>query len=147
LERALALAEPEGFMRTFVDEGEPMRQVLADCRGQMERQARTTEGENAQRWLAYIDKLLAAFGQSLKSTEASVVRYRPSAIGELVEPLTDREQEVLRLVAEGLSDRQIAEKMTVVVGTVKRHLNNLYGKLGVHSRTQAMARAKELGLL
>lgn len=72
----------------------------------------------------------------------STLRHQP-----LLEPLTDRELEALRLVAEGLSDRQIAERMTVVVGTVKRHLNNVYGKLGVHRRTEAVARARELGLL
>jgi LuxR family maltose regulon positive regulatory protein len=65
----------------------------------------------------------------------------------LIETPTERELEVLRLVAQGMSDRQIAEQLVVTTGTVKRHLNNLYGKLGVHSRTQALARAQELGLL
>jgi LuxR family maltose regulon positive regulatory protein len=65
----------------------------------------------------------------------------------LLEPLSDRELEVLQLVALGLSDRQIADQITVAPGTVKRHLNNIYGKLGVHSRTQALVRARSLHLL
>jgi ATP/maltotriose-dependent transcriptional regulator MalT len=62
-------------------------------------------------------------------------------------PLSERELEVLRLVAAGCSDREIADALVVVVGTTKRHLNNIYGKVKVHSRTQALARARELGLL
>ena len=65
----------------------------------------------------------------------------------LVEPLTDRELEVLRLVAAGTSNRAIAARLTVTLGTVKKHLNNIFGKLDVQSRTQALARARELGLL
>ena len=65
----------------------------------------------------------------------------------LEEPLSERELEVLRLVAEGLSDRQVADKLVIVPGTVKRHLNSVYGKLGVHSRTQALVRARQLSLL
>ena len=63
------------------------------------------------------------------------------------EPLTERELEVLRLIAEGLSNREIADRLVVVVGTVKWYINNIYSKLGIHSRTQALARAKELELL
>jgi len=65
----------------------------------------------------------------------------------LVEPLTERELEVLRLIAQGHSNQQIADALIVSVGTVKKHLNNIFGKLGVHSRTQAVARARELSLL
>jgi LuxR family maltose regulon positive regulatory protein len=65
----------------------------------------------------------------------------------MFEPLTERELEVLRLVAAGTSNREIAVRLTVTLGTVKKHLNNIFGKLDVESRTQALARARELGLL
>jgi LuxR family maltose regulon positive regulatory protein len=65
----------------------------------------------------------------------------------LIEPLSDRELELLHLIAAGMSNSQIAEQLVVTVGTVKWHLNNIYGKLDVRSRTQAAARARELGLL
>jgi len=96
--------------------------------------------------LTCADRLLVAFGHSLTAPHASGISHPSVALDNLVEPLSERELEVLRLVAEGLSDRQIAERLTVVVGTVKRHLNNIYSKLGVHSRIQALARAKEFGL-
>jgi LuxR family maltose regulon positive regulatory protein len=65
----------------------------------------------------------------------------------LLEPLSDRELEVLALIAAGLSNREISQELYIAVGTVKRHTNHIYGKLGVHSRTQAVARSRELGLL
>jgi LuxR family maltose regulon positive regulatory protein len=118
----LSLAEPEGYIRSFVDEGEPMAHLLrrALARG-------ITPG--------YASRLLAAFGES------------PPAAQALVEPLTARELEVLRLVAGGLSNREIAQQLVVAVSTVKSHINHLYGKLEVKNRTQAVARAQELGLL
>jgi LuxR family maltose regulon positive regulatory protein len=64
-----------------------------------------------------------------------------------LEPLNERELEVLHLIAEGLSNKKIAERLVIALSTVKWHINNLFGKLGVHSRTQAVAQAKELGLL
>ena len=66
---------------------------------------------------------------------------------ELAEPLNDRESQILKLIAQGLSNREIAEQLMIGVGTVKWHINNLFGKLGVHSRTLALARAKDLGLI
>ncbi len=131
LEVALTHAEPEGYIRTFVDEGEPVRVLLKRL-------------AISERLRAYVGKLLVAFTDL---GEVALASPSSDLQSQLAEPLTDRELEVLRLVAEGLSDRQMAERMTVVVGTVKRHLNNLYGKLGVHSRTQALARARELGLV
>ncbi len=137
LERALSLAEPEGYVRTFIDEGAPMAELL--------RQA-------AARGIAvdYVDRLLTALDGEMKdqgpgtgaSPEAFVVR--PSS---LVEPLSERELEVLRLIAAGLSNREIAEELFVAVSTVKTHINNIYRKLDVSKRTQAVARAKELDLL
>ena len=74
-------------------------------------------------------------------------RVGPPVAQALVEPLSERELEVLRLLAEGLTNREIAEELTVTLGTVKTHVNHIYGKLGVHSRVQAVTRARELGLL
>jgi len=122
LERALSFAEPEGYLRTFIDEGAPMAALL-----------RTAASRGIA--LDYVSKLLAAFGK---------VAF-PSA--PLVEPLSERELEVLRLLAAGLSNREIAAELFLAIGTVKKYTSNIYGKLNVHKRTQAVARARELGLL
>ncbi len=122
LERALSFAEPEGYVRTFIDKGAPMAALL-----------RTAASRGIA--LDYVSKLLAAFGE---------VAF-PSA--PLVEPLSERELEVLRLLAAGLSNREIAAELFLAVGTVKKYTSNIYGKLNVHKRTQAVARARELGLL
>ena len=88
---------------------------------------------------SYISKLLAAFGESIPE--------RSPAAQALVEPLTERELEVLRLIASGLSNREIAEDLVVAVSTVKSHINHIYGKLDAKSRIQAVAKARKLGLL
>jgi LuxR family maltose regulon positive regulatory protein len=141
LERAVRLGLPGGYVRTFVDESEALRQVLCDLQ--------TTLAEPAL--LAYIDRLCAAFALTADATappaKAAPAPVLAPGIEPLIEPLSERELEVLRYVATGLSDRQVAETLIVAIGTVKRHLNNIYGKLGVHSRTQALARARDLGLL
>jgi LuxR family maltose regulon positive regulatory protein len=126
LERALSLAEPEGYVRTFLDEGEPMAKLLLQA---------------LSRDIApnYVARLLAAFGQEVK--------LKPFAGQSLVEPLSGREIEVLRLIAAGLSNPEIAGELVIAVSTVKSHVNHIYGKLGVESRTRAVARARELGLL
>ena len=132
LERALSLAEPESYVRTFVDEGEPMARLLRDA-------VRLGGTETHGITPGYISRLLAAFGESAPA---------PSPVAQaLVEPLTERELEVLRLIAGGLSNREIAQQLVVAVSTVKSHINHLYGKLEVKNRTQAVARAQELGLL
>jgi len=133
LEQALTIAEPEGYVRLFVDEGEPMRLLISDFRLKID------DG----RLRAYADQLLAAFPNPLPVTNIQ----SPILQSSLVEPLSDRELGVLRLLASGLSDRAIAEKLVLAIGTVKKHLNNIYGKLGAHTRTQALVRAKELNLL
>jgi LuxR family maltose regulon positive regulatory protein len=126
LEHVLPLAEPEGYVRTFVDEGEPMARLLR----------RALAGGIAP---GYVSRLLAAFGESLSTASP--------AAQALVEPLTEREMEVLRLIAGGLSNREIARQLVVAVSTVKTHINHVYGKLEVKNRTQAVARARTLGLL
>jgi LuxR family maltose regulon positive regulatory protein len=125
LERALMLAEPSGYVRTFVDEGEPMARLL--------RQA-LAQGIAPE----YVARLLAAFGDS--------VPQKLPAAQALVEPLTGRELEVLRLIAAGLSNREIADELYIAVSTVKTHVNRIYGKLGAKSRTQAVVKAQALDL-
>jgi ATP/maltotriose-dependent transcriptional regulator MalT len=126
LERALVLAEPEGYVRLFVDEGEPMVALLQQA------DAHRIASE-------YVVTLLSAFGEQAKAS--------PSRAFPLVEPLTERELAVLRLLVRGLSNAEIARELIITVGTVKRHVNSIYGKLGVNSRTQAVARAHTLHLL
>jgi len=126
LERAIRLAEPEGSMRVFLDEGEPMARLLY--------QARTHR----------IGSGFAA--ELLSSINAAPGISRPEA-QQLIEPLSARELEVLRLIEAGFSNQEIAEKFVISVKTVKRHISNLYAKLGVKSRTQAVAIGKDLKLL
>jgi LuxR family maltose regulon positive regulatory protein len=140
LERALTLAAPEGYARIFVDEGAPMAGLLA----QVAKRESPVAG--------YAATLLAAFprteGQGLRAESPeslhSVLSPQSSA---LVEPLSERELEVLRLIADGHSNQAIADRLVVAVSTVKRHISNIYGKLDVQSRTQALLRARELRLL
>jgi LuxR family transcriptional regulator, maltose regulon positive regulatory protein len=134
--RALALAEPEGYVRTFVDEGPPMAELLSEV---LEAQQRGRLDSLRRVPAHYLRKLLAALERDAPSPAP------PST--ELPEALSERELEVLQLIAAGKSNRRIATELFVSVGTVKTHLNNLYRKLDSHSRTQAMARARELKLL
>jgi LuxR family maltose regulon positive regulatory protein len=128
LEDALALGEQEDYTRTFIDRGEPMAQLMyqAVARGIMP---------------GYTAKLLAAFGAQQPKIAVSL----PSQ--PLVEPLSPRELEILRLIARGLSNREISERLFLALSTVKGHNRNIYGKLQVQRRTEAVARARELGLL
>jgi LuxR family maltose regulon positive regulatory protein len=135
LRRALSLAEPEGYARTFVDLGSPLARLLAEVRS-------STEG----RVQPYVDRLLEMFrasapGPRLRAAEPAVPE------SPLVEPLTGREREVLRLVVAGLSNREIAEELVITLGTAKRHVSNIYAKLDVHSRARAIALARELRLV
>ena len=91
----------------------------------------------------YRHSLLAAFSDDPRTVSAQ----KETLTRPLIEPLSAREQDVLRLIAEGSSNREIAEQLVVSLGTVKKHLNNIFGKLGVTSRTQAVAQAKRLHLL
>lgn len=126
LGRALAMGEPEGYLRIFLDQGEPVAQLLrhAGSRGIAPK---------------YVARLLA---EADKDHVGGHAARQP-----LIEPLTDREMEVLRLIAEGNSNQEIADRLVVALGTVKTHSASLYRKLDVTSRTQAVARASELGLL
>jgi LuxR family maltose regulon positive regulatory protein len=124
--KAVTLAELEGYIRVFLDEGAPMMELL--------RQA-GSRGIAPQ----YVSKLLSEFD---RLPGAAPIPQQP-----LIEPLSERELQVLRLVAAGKSNPEIAVELVLAVGTVKAHTSNIYGKLGVRSRTQAVARARELNLL
>jgi LuxR family transcriptional regulator, maltose regulon positive regulatory protein len=139
LQHALALAEPEGYVRIFLDEGPSMMQLLRDA------SARRIMAEST-------GKLLAAFEAEKRPVPAAGPgksedkSYLPS--GEpLIEPLSRRELEVLHLIAQGLSNREIGKQLFLALDTVKGHNRNIYDKLQVQSRTEAIARAHELGLL
>jgi LuxR family maltose regulon positive regulatory protein len=128
LARSLALAEPEGYVRTYLNEELPMARLLREA---------VSQGIHA----AYANKLLAAFG--VPEPGPPVPRHAQP----LAEPLTRRELDVLYLISQGLSNKDIAEELVIALNTVKRHTSSIYGKLAVKSRTQAVGRARELGLL
>ncbi len=131
LKRALSMAEPEDYVRIFVDEGEPMRLLI-------ERLLRNRDHPLS----GYADKLLAAFAPPVN--KQSTIKNPKTEMGEL---LSERELEVLRLVAQGLSNRQISERLFLALNTVKGHNHKIFGKLQIQRRTEAVARARELGLL
>ncbi|UKS31203.1 LuxR C-terminal-related transcriptional regulator [Paenibacillus sp. HWE-109] len=124
---ALTMAEPGGFIRTFVDEGTPVNRLLCEVAAQGIRSD-------------YIDKLLAVF-------EAEVVGRVVPSENTLIEPLSGRELEVLKLIAQGLSNRQISERLFLSLSTVKGHNQHIFDKLQVKRRTEAVAQARKLGLL
>jgi LuxR family maltose regulon positive regulatory protein len=139
LDRCLSLAEPEGYVRLFLDEGEPARELFAVYR---------RAGGVSPHLIKYAQRVLAAWPEALIGAPSGVApggtAIRPEP---LAEPLTERELEVLRLIARGASNQEIAERLVVTLNTVKKHTSNLFGKLGVASRTQAIVRARELRLL
>lgn len=139
LERALILAEKESYVRTFVDEGEPLRLVLVELRQRLRRTISNGIENSSLKLLIYIDGLLSSFplAADLSAQE----------IDGILEPLSDRELDILRLIASGHSNKEIADLLVIAVSTVKSHINHLYGKLGTNRRTQAVAIARDMGLL
>ena len=130
LQRALTLAEPEGYVRIFVDEGPPMASLLS---------ALAKQGAAAKQGIApsYVRRLLAAVNKTEDSTPASQ---------GLIEPLSARELDVLRLLETDLDGPDIARELVVSLNTIRTHTKNIYAKLGVNNRRAAVRRARELGL-
>jgi LuxR family maltose regulon positive regulatory protein len=135
LERALQLAEPAGYVRTFVDAGPVTAELL----------------NGVEIHPAYVDRLLTAFESSTPTSEPDAGRPRAETgdlrTPQLAEPLTDRELEVLGAIADGMTNKQMAERLYISVNTVKTHVKHIYEKLDVHNRAQAVTRASELDLL
>ena len=132
LNRALTLAEPEGYCQLFVDEGPPMARLLYAALAQ-----NIAPG--------YVRRLLAAFPTSVP--ERTAVSHPQNAELDWIEPLSEREVEVLQLIANGLTNQEIAVQLFLALNTVKAHTRNIYSKLGVNSRIQAVTRARDLGVL
>jgi len=127
LQQALQLAEPEGYVRIFVDEGVSMREMLSEA---------VVQDISP----AYSQKLLAAF----EGASGSEPSHTPQP---LIDPLSERELEILQLIGDGLSNREVSERLFIALDTVKGHNRNIYQKLQVKRRTEAVARARELGLI
>jgi LuxR family maltose regulon positive regulatory protein len=130
LGRSLELAEPSGYMRIFADEGAPLAALLQGMAGHA-------------RFGDYAGRLLEAFQQE-KQLSSSL---QPRTAAQLIEPLSDREMEVLRFLPCNWTGAKIAEKLFVSANTIKTHLKNIYGKLGAHSRYEAVEKARKLNLL
>ena len=118
----MRLAEPEGYLRLFADLGLPMVRLLQEARSR---------------------EIMPEYVAALLTASGGVTRDAPA----LPEPLTDREQEILALIAAGLTNREIGEKLSISPQTVKKHSGNIYGKLSARTRTEAVARARALELL
>ena len=133
LEKALALAAPEGYIFPFLDEGPAVAVLLPKLHHIAP---------------AFVAELLQAFATQPNGKAREPKRDVSSAtLSALIEPLSDRELELLQLVTGGRSNKEIAESLFITVGTVKKHLNNIFGKLNTKNRTEAVARARELGLV
>jgi LuxR family maltose regulon positive regulatory protein len=128
LKQVLQAAEPEGYMRLFLDAGPAITSLLYEA---------VQQGITP----AYAHRLIAAF-----PVPESTPR-RPDKSIKLEEPLSDRELNVLTLIAQGLSNKEIGERLYIETRTVKWHTSNILGKLGVHNRTQAVAKARDLGII
>ncbi|HEX6817181.1 MAG TPA: LuxR C-terminal-related transcriptional regulator [Ktedonobacterales bacterium] len=144
LECALELGEPEGVIGVFADEGWPMAALLKKMRG-VGRPMRVS-AHSLERTLAATCRRAQACQMTAAQMTAARLSPQPRS-QSLPEPLSEREMDVLRHLAAGRSNQEIASALVVALSTIKTHLNNIYGKLGVRSRTQAIARAQALGLL
>jgi len=153
--RLLALTEPEGNIRVYLDEGRPMKQALQSLLTTNPRQQEDTAAISR----SFVSRLLTAFEHEEKgASRPLVVAPTPSpslVLAQLaspvsstpLEPLTRREQEILRLLSDGASNQEIADALVIQLSTVKKHVSNLLGKLGAESRTQAIAQARVRSLL
>jgi LuxR family maltose regulon positive regulatory protein len=146
LEKALLLGQPENFVRTFVDEGERFSKLLLEV---LKQKGKRWEAEKPE-LLRYVVKLKDAFGPSAPvptARMAAAIESEALPWWYVEDPLSERELEVLQHVARGLSNQEIADKLFLSAGTVKRHMSNIYQKLDVHSRTQALERSRSLKIL
>ena len=134
LAEAVRLGEPEGYIRSFVDEGPPMEAILSQLRKRDSKKGPTP----------YLDKLLAAFQQEHKLNRAA---GKPAKASRALESLSQRELEVLQLLVQGRSNQEIAQELVIAIDTVKRHVSHIFSKLNVQNRVQAVRQARELGLL
>ena len=137
---SISLAEPEGYLRVFVDEGPPLERLLRKLSGA----ALATD---------YVFGLVEAFASPKREPDAAgvapgqVVRAGPDRPLPLVDPLSKRELQVLRLLPTYLSSSEIADQLCIAPSTVRSHIKHIYGKLQVHGRAEAVQRAEELALL
>jgi len=138
LARALSMAESEGYVRMFLDGGAPMRKLLASV---IEADRKLWD-ESAQRRVDYAGLLLSALSEKVPAGRLGI----PSTTA-LIEPLSDREMDVLRLLNTALPTPEIAQELFLSTNTIRSHVKSIYGKLNAHGRTEAIQRAKELGLL
>jgi LuxR family maltose regulon positive regulatory protein len=134
LSEAVRLAEPEGYIRSFMDEGASMETLLYHLRRRDRKNGPTP----------YLDTLLAAFQQQSMVHVQAAERTKAQPLSD---PLSERELEVLQLLAAGASNQEIAQELVIAFDTVKRHTSHIFSKLGVHNRMQAVFQARELGLL
>jgi len=139
---ALTIACPQGYVRVFADEGTPMAGLLA----RLIATQRAPRGPARSVPLGYLGRLARSFEGVAEATPQNAAQAAPVGL-RLVEPLTEREQQVLRLLAAGEPNQQIAKELVVSLDTVKKHVTHVLGKLGAANRTEATARARELGLL
>jgi LuxR family transcriptional regulator, maltose regulon positive regulatory protein len=139
LEEALRLAIPQGYLRAFIDEGEPLRLLLIDYQSINKQRPGALEHDEKIQTLTFLDRLLSAF--------SSDTNFGLSKNEKFPEPISERELDILRLIADGHSNQEIADMLVIAVSTVKSHINNLYGKLGTNRRTEAIAIARQRGLV
>jgi LuxR family maltose regulon positive regulatory protein len=161
--RALSLARPEGYVRVFVDQGPQMAKLLTQIGASLASNKQPPANDGLR---AYVAGLLKAFARQGSRPQVSGVEFVPKVTTAperhnsvlsgaeemhpeafLLDPLTGREIEVLHLLVAGLSNREIAQRLTITLGTAKRHVSNIYAKLDVHSRVQAIVRAQALHLV
>ncbi|MBN1250211.1 MAG: hypothetical protein JXC32_21280 [Anaerolineae bacterium] len=148
--RALSLAEPEGYVRSFVGEGAVVAELLQEINRWL---GGVTSGDVPSR--AYVRSLLDAYGAAVLSSKSLAVDPGPSpaplaprpGTAPLLEPLSDRELDVLRMLPTDLTTPEIGDHLYITKSTVRTHIRHIYDKLGVHSRDDAVARARALGLL
>jgi LuxR family transcriptional regulator, maltose regulon positive regulatory protein len=138
LEEAVRLGQAEGYLRVFLDEGETIHRLLGALR------SRLGPGDALA---AYLRRIQAAFETLPRSEEAGELNTGPPPGCDHMDQLSERENEILRLVAQGLTNQAIADRLVISLTTVKTHVGNIFLKLGVKNRIQAIARAESLGLL